>query len=211
MDGRGVDTPDINTPGTGVSRRQVLCGATIGGAVIWATPVIHTGSAWATGGAGGSFPGTGFSEIAVVLRKGNTYYRVKYEFGGNSFTSSSNPAEPIDNSCGSMLFPRVEKYTATNKYLLPPSNIFAPDPNYTEGGSFRAVLGPGVSLVAYFVHQGSCCAFLETPKPGTAPTPPAMPTTYEGCTIDYVVHSTVQSGATLVTFPPAYNKCEDAC
>lgn len=143
--------------GSGISRREALRrGAIVGGAVVWASPVVQTigmQKAYAQ-----TTPAvTDISFIALLLNCGGTTYRVKWESDftggpdecGNSFAiGDCNPAD----------------FVGTADVSTCPSGVTAAvNPN----GSVTVTLG-SCTITDFIVKRGQCCA-----GPSEAGEPPA--------------------------------------
>lgn len=133
--------------GSGISRREALRrGAIVGGAVVWASPVVQTigmHKAYAQ-----TTPAvTDISFIALLLQCGTTTYRIKWETDftgapdecGNSFAiGNCNPSDLGSGSVSSC-----------------PDGVSA---SVNPNGSVTVTFPSSCNITDFVVKRGQCCA-----------------------------------------------------
>ncbi|MGZ4655305.1 hypothetical protein [Oryzihumus sp.] len=156
---RKDEDPDDWTSSIGLNRRRfVQRAALLGGAFVWATPVVQSVAGPAL--AAGTKPND-ISYLAVLLRNGGTWYRMKWNTtstGALMLQTGSTFAVP---GASSTLQPPDGSAVAPG---APPGTGAA----YEANGSITLTLGSGTALVTFVVKRGLCAA-----GPGVAGEPSA--------------------------------------
>lgn len=136
----------------GISRRTLLRrGAVVGGAMVWATPVVQSfaGPAAATG-----TPAQDISFLAVIVKCDGTFYRMKWETTASGLSLETGPNFSTD-ACAPLNAPSVAGGAAPGTSAV-----------LNSSGSITVILGSGCSITDFRIKRGQCCAV-----PGTAGEP----------------------------------------
>jgi hypothetical protein len=191
----------------GVSRRNLLRGATVAGGLVWAAPVVSIGSrAYADGTPSTNPSGRGFSFVALLLTCDRVTYRIKFDFNGTVIKhewGSSFQVGPCSVSPDSQLSkgsPGVNKADPTAPSTYGGHDAVIQSYGLSPQGDFLVTVRPGATLDDYCVHQGKCCIF----KPAKGKTDLNYPVSHKDNTTGTGSHKTVVS--TTYTFPAAPNK-----
>lgn len=171
-----VDEPGTLDASLGISRRTLLRrGAIVGGAMVWATPVVQTfGGPVAAAGT----PAQDISYLAVLIQCGAQHYRMKWDVEASGLDLDTGPNFAVPG-CSTSLQPVNGGVTDG-----PAPGTSA---SLTPSGAILLDLGPDCTLVDFRVKRGSCCAGPGTAgEPGTGQTGgtvlfPGPTSNQEGC------------------------------
>lgn len=154
----------MDTTGMGATRRTILRGAVTAGALAWAAPVVQV-IAPPAHAAGTLKPE--LSYVALLLRRGTTFYRVKYGFNSQTATPVievvAGPTWTAGRCSQEQALPFYKNGAGlpsggTLSSALPPLDVVSHYDVYNRDGGFFAVFPVGVVMVDWLVHKGGCCA-----------------------------------------------------
>ena len=175
------------------SRRGVLRGAAVAGTLVWAAPVVQV-IAPSAHAAGSIQPA--LSYVALLLQRGTTVWRVKYEFmtpGGDvqiEVVAGPDWTAGLCEQERSMPFYKggagIPKGTTLSEDL-PPIEVVSSYDIYAEDGGFYAVLPVGVTMLDWIVHKGQCCVAQTSRQDDFGPCQPGTPSgAYKAQFLQYV-------------------------
>lgn len=141
----------------GISRRTLLRrGLLVGGTMVWATPVVQS---FAGPAAAQGTPAVDISYVAVLIRCGATFYRMKWETDASGLVLETGSSFAVPGC---------------SDQLKPSSGLVADGPAPGTSAILGATglitlrLGADCTLVDFRVKRGQCCA-----GPGVAGQPGA--------------------------------------
>lgn len=175
------------------TRRGVLRGAAVAGGLVWAAPVVQV-IAPAAHAAGSIQPQ--LSYVALLLQRGTTVWRVKYQFMTPGADVEIAVVAGPDWTAGlceqerSMPFHKggaeMPKGTTLSS-ALPPADVVSHYDIYAQDGGFYIVLPSGVTMVDWIVHEGQCCAAQTSRQDDFGTCQPANPSgAYKAQFLQYV-------------------------
>lgn len=152
--------PEMGDP----TRRNVLRGAAVAGAFVWAAPVVQIVAPPAFA-AGTMAPQ--LSYVGLLLRRATTVWRVKYEFTslttGPRILVEAGPDWTAGLCEQKLALPFYKGGAGTPSGTTmsagaPTLDVVSHYEVYNQDGGFYVVLPIGVTMLDWLVHKGMCCA-----------------------------------------------------
>ena len=141
------DEPGALDAALGISRRTLLRrGLLVGGTMVWATPVVQS---FAGPAAAQGTPAVDISYVAVLIRCGATFYRMKWDAEQSGLSLDTGPNFEVPG-CTDQLKPSAGQVADGS---APGTSAFL-----GSTGLVTVRLGADCTLVDFRVKRGQCCA-----------------------------------------------------